>query len=293
MASSVKIPKSIQSTFALNRKSGFSNHQLMAIITVIVILVSLVGAFNWLKTPLLFAFEPFYYYGNKTGIDTKEVFTFLGEVGDLKRKNENLYQENLLLVSENILYQTLEQENVALIEQLNLGSTENKIVEAGVTYFDPSGYLLINMGREEGIKEGDIVSIGNIYIGRVVQVSLGISKIRTPLSSESILQVEITKKVSAEDNVKQLSSTIDRIQKDIVHSVIKGSALGIVAEDIKLGEDVKIGDYVIVNDEKVGRFLIAGQLEEIINDPTQPELSAFVRPLINYEELTFVFVTIR
>jgi len=290
---SLKIPKSIQSTYVLGGKTRLSNNQFIAVITVFVLLFSLFGAFDWLRTSFVFTFEPFYYYGNRIGNSTKEAFKFFGEIGHLKEKNDELYQDNILMISENALYKTLEQENIVLKEELNLGDITKKKLEAGVTYFDPSGYLLINMGTQDGVDEGDIVSIGNLYIGRVVQSSFGVSKIRTALSSDSILQVEITRKVSIEDNLEQLSSTFDQIQKNIVHSVIKGSARGIIAEDIKLGADIKSGDYVIVNDEKVGDFLIIGQLEEISDDPTQPELSASVHPIINYEELTYVFIAIK
>jgi rod shape-determining protein MreC len=286
----MKVPKAIQSTVSIGSRNGLSNNQWIAIITVIVITSSLIGVLNIVKTPLLFVFEPFYYYGNQVGSNVRDTFSFLGEIGDLKSENENLTQENILLISENALYLNLKQENIALQKELELGDISVEKVEASVTSFDPSGYLLLNVGSKEKIKEGDVVSLGNTYIGRVVQVSYGVSKVRTALSSDSILQIEITRKVSIEDNVEELGSTFDRIQKEIVHSVIKGTALGIIAEDIKLGEDVKEGDYAIVNDEKVGAFLVVGQLEDITDDPTQPDLSAYVKPIVNYEELTYVFV---
>jgi rod shape-determining protein MreC len=286
----MKVPKAIQSTVSIGSRNGLSNNQWIAIITVIVIISSLIGVLNIVKTPLLFVFEPFYYYGNQMGSNVRDTFSFLGEIGDLKSENENLTQENILLTSENALYLNLKQENIALQKELELGDISVEKVEASVTSFDPSGYLLLNVGSKENIKEGDVVSLGNTYIGRVVQISYGVSKVRTALSSDSILQIEITRKVSIEDNVEELGSTFDRIQKEIVHSVIKGTALGIIAEDIKLGEDVKEGDYAIVNDEKVGAFLVVGQLEDITDDPTQPDLSAYVKPIVNYEELTYVFV---
>lgn len=208
----------------------------------------------------------------------------------MQSENSRLKEENAQLIAENSLFQNLQQEYLALQSETKLGNKENKKYEALITNFDPSGYLVVNLGYADGIKEDDIAVLGSIYVGRVVQVERNFSKIRTPLSQNSVLQIEVSPMFLENDSQEQLALTYQSVNKDVVHGVMSGTPNGIIVEDVLQRALVKRGDSVIVNDSKIGMLLMIGSVSEIDTDVAKADKQLSIDPVINYEELTYIYI---
>lgn len=251
---------------------------------------SLLGLTDWLKSPISFLFDPIEYYGNSAATSIKNIGNLVISISTLHKDNNDLEVENAKLLSENELYEILYQENLALKQELNFGSENSNKIEGTVLNYDTAGYLTVNIGSDEGIKKDQIVTLGNIYIGRVAQVLKGQSKIRLPNNPDSILEVGVGRSFELTSSVEELKNDYTQILKKIIHGVMEGSSEGIKILNITNKSDVKVGDYVVVNDEKVGEILIVGIVSEVSTDPTLPEKVVFLSPIINYEELTYLFI---
>lgn len=285
-----RIPKVIQTQFSVKSRSGLSNKILLGIVAVVLMFLSLVGFGHLIKAPVLFVFEPFSYYGNQSGVAVKRFFTTILEVGDLHDENLQLKEENARLMADVAMYNSLQQKYLALQKEVELGNSKSKQSQALVTKFDPSGYLMINIGSKDGIRVDDVAVLGNLYIGRIVQVERNFSKVRTPLSQDSVLQVEVNPKFSSEDSQEILQNTFDSIKKTVTHGVMNGTPTGIIVEDVLQGSLVERGDSVIVNDSKIGLLLLVGNVSEISIDVAKAEKELSIDPIINYEELSYIYI---
>ena len=74
--------------------------------------------------------------------------------------------------------------------------------------------------------------------------------------------------------------------------VIKGSSGGIIIENMSMNSNLTNDDIVVVNDSRVGEYLVLGRLQEISENPAATSRSGYVEPIIDYEKLITVFVRV-
>jgi len=142
--------------------------------------------------------------------------------------------------------------------------------------------VLIDQGSDVGVKQGDVVTVGNTFVGIVSSVDLKGGTVRLPSDANSHLEIVVLK--SGQSNVTKAGI--------LSSGVISGSPEGIKIENISMNSDVADGDTVYINDSKVGGFLALGYVVGLSSNPASTYKTAFVSPILDYDNLMQVFVRV-
>lgn len=171
------------------------------------------------------------------------------EIFDLyKKQREELIKENHQLKNQ-IFYLENENNSLRKIHKLNKRSSYKTITARILTRFDPTftNSVLVDSGKESGVKEGNIVLYADQLIGRVIQVSTKSSKIL--LLSDPNSQIPVTGSVSGAYGILIGQGGEDPVIKFISGEFIKGEVI------LTSGEcaDIPAG-------------LIVGKIKDLINN---------------------------
>jgi cell shape-determining protein MreC len=139
---------------------------------------------------------------------------------------------------ENLNYQELRDENSDLRTQLELGNREDRYIQSEILDHIETDYITINTGLQDKVNKGDIATLGDSFIGIVIETGQFSSKVRLPISKSSFLEAYI------------LSSDEDSAQRILSRAVVSGSSDGIRIENIGMNSGVENGDIVVVNDRR-------------------------------------------
>ena len=122
-----------------------------------------------------------------------------------------------------------------------------------------------------------------MYVGQISSVDLNGSVVRLMTSKNSTLEVIITRKgvenAAIADPIEALS-----------RAVVTGSPDGIKIENISTTADIKDGDIVVINDSRIGEYLVLGYIVGLTNNPADTSRSGYVSAIIDYDNLMTVFV---
>jgi len=216
----------------------------------------------------------------------KSFFGIFQEIKTLRTNYYDLQEEYLELEARQDMLILLEEENISLKEQLNIYSIGHEIIPAEVLFQDWSlrnESLLINKGSVDGIVQGDIVTIGLMYVGIVSDVYEFTSKVRLPTSRASSLKVMIL------ENVLEFENEIS-----IPQSFLSGIAIGysniLKIENIETYGNLVEGSVIVLNDQKIGKYLYLGKVLSVDDDPTASLRSCTVEVPVDYSNLKFVYV---
>ena len=216
----------------------------------------------------------------------KSFFGIFEEIKTLRTEYYDLQEKYLELEAKKDMLVLLEEENVSLKEQLNVYKVEHEIIPAEVLFQDwalRNESLLINKGLVDGIEQGDIVTIGLMYVGVVSDVYEFTSKVRLPTSRASSLKVMIL------ENVLEFENDITAPQ-----SFLSGIAIGysniLKIENIETYGNLVEGSVIVLNDQKIGKYLYLGKVLSIDDDPTASLRSCTVEVPIDYSNLKYVYV---
>ena len=213
----------------------------------------------------------------KVKLNTETGLKTLGEIGSLRDKNVNLEEENAKLVAENAKLKLLKEENEALRKQLGAASNvDQELILATVIGESPlisKKLLLIDKGEVNGIKEGMVVVVENIYVGKIYVVTPRTSSIQLVSDPENKIPVITDKKV-------------------------KGIAVGQFSAEVELtnvvqGDTLNKGDLVLTTGE--GGFpsnLVVGRIKEVKKVEKELFQRASLDLLINPASLSTVFVAV-
>ena len=249
------------------------------------VLLLLIDGFVGLKiirNSISFVFEPASFQSNNAGFKVKEYFQTFVQLGEFREEYNKLKVEVYEKEAQYANYIILKNENEALKKQIDLGNIESKYVLANIVRDDNTNALLIDKGDSVGIKQGDIVSLGNVFIGIVSNVDMNGSMVRLPMDENSHMEVVILK--AGQENATKTNI--------LSSGVVSGSSEGIKIENISMNSDVVDGDIVYINDAKVGGFLALGYVVALSNNPASTYKTAFVSPVLDYDNLMTVFVNI-
>lgn len=220
---------------------------------------------------------------------SNSVKNFLGvfdEVKTLRGEYFDLQEQYLKLQAEENLISLLYEENLTLKKQLGVQEVQQELILAEVLFQDwalRNESLLINKGQEDGVNQGDIVSIGSLYIGIVSDVYDFTSKVRLPTSRASSLKVMIlTDEVDFEEIAFE--------PQDYLSGVAIGYSNILKVENIETNGDLQEGFTIVLNDEKVGTHLYLGNVNIIEKDPTATLQTCSVKLPVDYANLKYVFV---
>lgn len=244
-----------------------------------------VGALSFLRKGISYIAHPIYYAANVAGSDISSYAYAIVELDDFKKEYEEISLKLYEKEVENSYYALLLEENEALRKQIDFADSSDKYVLSKVLNDISIDSLRIDKGRKAGISVGDIVSIGNVYIGTIWECDENGSLVRLANSKSNSLEVVIVD--------GDWTSVIKGRKLGILSkAVVTGSAEGIKVENISNSADVVNGSLVVVNDSKVGRNLVLGYIVDLSSNPAEVSRNAYVSPIIEYENLLTVFVNI-
>lgn len=186
-----------------------------------------------------------------SAFEIRDVSTFLSSIGDLKRENERLEDERLILVQKSARLRELEEENKLLREALKLPvDTALDVIAAEVISRDMNGVsmsLTLSRGSLDEIKVGMPVVIGQgNLIGRVSVVHLSSAEVRLLSHAESAVAA--------------------RIAGSSVQGVIRGNhGLGLVFDMALSGEALEIGSTLVTSGlgDTLPKGLVIGEIREV------------------------------
>lgn len=255
------------------------------VFSILLILLDTLGFLSFLRTGISFVFEPISYNGKVVGSEVKnyfENFVKLSEFRDeYNRLKIDIYEKDV----NNAYYSLLREENESLRKQISLGDLSRKYVTAKTMKSDSPDYLNLNVGDAEDVIVNDIVSWGNMYVGTVIKSDLNGSLVQLASGKGSNLEVIVT-----EVGVKD--AAISTMPVVLSKGVVSGTADGIKIENISMSANVKDGDIVVINDSKVGEYLVLGYLVGLSDNPATTSRSGYVSPMVDYDSLITVFVRI-
>lgn len=257
---------------------------LLFCIVIVLIGKSFIG--DAIKKPFSYIFTPIYISGNSIGqriVDWKSIIidasSYIREYKEMKEDIEKLKVEN----SEKLIDY---EEYLSLKEQISVSKNDNSYVLAKVLDYTDTGEMLINIGEKEGVKKGDNVVLGKVYLGTVSSTSLETSLVRLPINVSSSFEIVVIPS-SVDLNG---TSRVDGIIKST--GVVIGSVDGIVVENMGINSNVSDGDYVLIRDSRIGDVLTLGTLVGVSKNPASTHKSGYVSPILDYYNLITVFVKI-
>jgi len=268
-----------------NTTKGENNNIVVYIslfLAIVLLLLDGLSGIKGLRNGLSFVFEPVSIQSNIAGSKVREYFQTFVNLGNFRKEFNDMKIASYEKESQYANYLILKNENEALKKQIALGNKDVKYVLANVLRDDNTDLLLLDQGSESGVKQGDAVSAGNVFVGIVLGVDLKGSMVRLPSDENSHLEVVILK--SGQENTTKTSI--------LSSGVISGSAEGIKVENIAMNSDVADGDVVYINDSKVGGFLALGYVVGLSSNPASTYKTAFVSPILDYDNLMQVFVRV-
>lgn len=248
------------------------------LLSVFLLILNSVGVLDGLKNISSYILDPIYSLASTVANSTDEYFETLININSFRDE----YNDMKIMIAQyevDILGTiALKQELEDLRTQIDLANPQMIYLEAKVLDRVELDSLVINVGAQQGVKKGNIVTLGNSLVGIISDVNEFTSKVRLPISKSSFLKVYIVRE----------ESTSNILSK----AVVTGSADGIRIENIGMNSSVENGDIVIANDSKVGDTLILGTVVALSDDLSATTKSAYVSPSIDYYDLINVFVRI-
>ena len=261
--------------------------------TIVMVLFGIVFLFldkwnnlGFIRSGISYSIGPVSLVGEEMGSKISSYFDNFVNIGDIVKENEELKVQLIEEKIRNASSLELLAENELFKTQLTLKNKEKEYVMGNVLTSDSKDYIRIDEGAKSGITVGDVAVVGNFFVGIVEYVDEFGSRIKLPTSANSYLSVNILK---YDEN-----SGLDGYLKNKVVSrgVMNGSAEGIKVENITMNSDVSEGDIIFVNDSSVGDMLVVGYVVGLSNNPASISRTCFVSTIVDYDNLSKIFVRI-
>jgi rod shape-determining protein MreC len=223
----------------------------------------------------VYPFQKFFYQISSATVSVKD---FLGSIGNLKKENGNLFEQNQKLSAKNALLSSVSEENRNLREQLNLVPKEKFELEgAFVISRDPHGlgnWIEIDKGKSQGIASGMPVIVSDgILVGKVGEVS------------------ENTAQIILISNPQSLINAMD-LQTG-ARGIVQGEyQLGSVLNMVLPGDALNHGDDVVSSGSggSLPKGLLIGKVEKVSSSGDGLFQQAVISLPIKFSRLEVVFV---
>ncbi|MCX6765972.1 MAG: rod shape-determining protein MreC [Candidatus Moranbacteria bacterium] len=236
------------------------------------------NVFHPLQLAVKEIFSPFQKISYLASLKLLGAKEFLSSIGQLKRENERLTEENQKLLARNAMFRDVERENKLLKEQMNLAPGDKfKLETAYVISRDPRGlgnWIEISKGRSDGIREGMpvIVSQG-ILIGVADEVRAGSSRVTLITNPQSVVNAMI-----AETGTK---------------GVVRGEyGLGIIFDMVLQTDPIKAGDEIVTSGigKNIPRGLLIGKVQDVRLSGDRLFQQAAISSPVQFSRTEIVFV---
>ncbi len=264
-------------------KAKVSTSLFLLVVTVLLVFFNRFGYLDQPKNFVIYLSSPvlstFQVLSNKVS----DFLYIVESIGNLKEENIKLRKENLRLRYEVSRLKEVERENKVLRKQADFSQkvcSKGMCIdwkEARVISRDPSNYgkyIVINLGRKEGIKENQaVVMAGGILIGKVAEVFDSFSKVMLITSPES-----------------SVSSITQTTRAD---GVVRGEyAVGARLEMVEQSEKLIEGDLVITSglEEAVPKGLVIGRISNVEEAANKVFKQADLDLLADFDHIEEVFI---
>ena len=198
----------------------------------------------------------------------------------------SLYRENLALRSQNntlrgamARYQGVAEENQVLKEQFEKLSpkTFNLLPAPVIGWGD---FLTLGVGSYNGVAQGQVVVLGDYYIGRIATVTPRVARVKTIFHSEAKTPVLIRQSAS--------------VQSKQVRGIVTGAfGASLWVEQVSQNDKIVAGDVVLTaGEEGVAKGLVIGEIGEPVRDEAAIFQKAQVKPFVDLSTIQTVFVSI-
>lgn len=216
-----------------------------------------------------------YSWSIKVGDDSEK----FNSVEELQESYKKVKEELLIQQVNKVRCELFESENKELRDQLNfLFSNNYKHVGAQVIgkNIDPLGStLLINMGFQDGVEEGNPVIISDgVLVGIIDSVEKNIATVRL-----------------INDNRSRVAAAV--LNQDKTIGLVEGGfAISVQMNYIPQNEQINIGDMIVTSglSEQIPPGLLIGTVEIVEREAYQPFQRAVLTPVANLEKVTLVSV---
>ncbi len=256
---------------------------ILIILGILLISLDRGGLSNWIRRPISYIFEPVSFSSDSIAQGVSGWSYALTDASSYIAELNVLREDLAKSKSTETSVRLLEEENAALKQQISITNGSDAYALSKIQDFSPDGTLRINVGAEDSVEVGDVVSVGKFFVGIVTNADQRGSLVRTPINKASHYEVAIIAKDAKIDST-EVNSLIKAT------GVISGSTGGIKLENIGINADVEDGDYVVVRDERIGDILVVGRVVGLVNNPASTSKTGFVSPVFDYANLITVFV---
>jgi len=267
----------------VSKRSG--NWQWFAIlvtISLIGLILYQVGYLNPVEDVFLRIAAPFQKGASYFYTFLSDSLDFVRELGELRQRNEELQREVERLTIENIRLKEVEAENKTLRRLLNFVEANPDYsyraaqVVGRVIARDPSGfmrYLIIDVGRKDGITSGMPVVTERGLVGRISDVYHNTSRV--------LLITDPSSSISA------------FLQSSRATGMVEGTVDGsVIMRFIPLDAPVSVGDVVLTSGlgGLLPKGMVVGQVIEIEKRDYALFQEARIQPTVDFNHLEFVLV---
>lgn len=252
---------------------------------VLLFLMDTLGVLSFLRGSISFVMHPVAYQANQIGGQGREYLDTFVRLKEFRNEYNQLSIDIYEKEVENSFFTLLKEENESLKKQIALAGVDRNYVMSKVLSGREYDFLKINKGESSGIAVGDVVVLGNMFVGIVNRVDREGAIVRLATNRSSNLEVIVVEKGIEEGRVTDSMNILTK-------GVVNGSSDGIRIENMSMQADLKNGDVVVVNDSKVGEYLVLGYLVGLSENPAATSRTGFVSPIVEYDRLITVFVRV-
>lgn len=262
------------------------NHLFYILLCIVVVLLGSTPLKNIIRYPFSYVFSPVYTYASEVGESVLSWSDALVNASSYIEEYNSMKNEIVRLKIENAEKILDYNDYKALKEHSSLFSNESTYVESKVVRYTDKGELIINKGLESGIAKGDIVTLGRVFVGTIIDVNSNSSLVRLPINNSSSYEVVV------------IPSTVNLNEEKSIDSFIKSSGVvtgeldSIRIENIGINSTAGDSDTVLIRDERIGEILILGTLVGVSQNPASTHKSGVVSPIFDYSNILNVFVRI-
>lgn len=210
--------------------------------------------------------------------EIRDTAHFFVSIGDLKRDNEHLVQENIRLKGESVKLQEVSKENEELRKELELLPRKAfRLGAAEVIGRDAAGlgnWLTVDQGALQGIERGmPVIVYGSVLVGQVSEVFPESSRVMLLTHPESVLS-GVTVENGAQGSVKG------------------EYGLGILFDMVLQDTTLQSSDHLVTSGlgGEFPKNLLIGTLQETRLSPDHLYQQASVISPVDFGSLRYVFI---
>jgi rod shape-determining protein MreC len=226
----------------------------------------------------LFVSEALQYSSYALAKGIADRISFFSSLRTLQVENETLKDEASWLRGESSWWGEVARENELLRQQLDLGTVSGELILAQVIGFSSeqgTAALIINKGSDDGVAAGDLITLGNYFVGDVERVE----------TDRSLVMMISDPRTSV--------AALDQSSPDRTRGIVRGSfGTKLRMEKILPEEQLASGDLIISSglDGNIPRGLVLGEVVAVTSSEGEILKEAELKLLFDPRKLEEVFI---